>query len=121
MRRKGKYIALSNLVFIIHGKIQKKSYKNDKFKTSAPTWNEEYELPDGSYSVSDFNILFWIYIQKAWGKTVNPSIKIFINKIENTITFKIKTEYYLELLNPETVKLLGSTKSYKSIKNSLKK
>ena len=45
------------------------------------------------------------------GKTGNSSIKIYINKIENRITFKIKTEYYLELLTPETMKLLGSTKS----------
>ena len=40
------------LVFIIHGKI-KKSHKNNKFKISAPTWNEKFEFPDGSYSVSD--------------------------------------------------------------------
>ena len=45
------------------------------------------------------------------GKTVNPSIRIYINKIENRITFEIKTGYYLELLTPETMKLLGSTKS----------
>ena len=43
--------------------------------------------------------------------TVNPSIRIYINKIENRIMFKIKTGYYLELLTPETMKLLGSTKS----------
>ena len=42
--------------------------------------------------------------------TVNPSIRIYINKIENRIMFKIKTGYYLELLTPETMKLLGSTK-----------
>ena len=36
---------------------------------------------------------------------------INVNKIENRITFKIKTEYYLEVLTPETMKLLGSTKS----------
>ena len=35
------------------GKYKKKLYKNDKVKTSAPTWNEEFELPNGSYSVSD--------------------------------------------------------------------
>ena len=45
------------------------------------------------------------------GKTGNSSIKIYINKIENRITLKIKTEYYLKLLTPETMKLLGSTKS----------
>ena len=44
-------------------------------------------------------------------KTVNPSIKIWVNKIENRITFKIKNGYYLELLTPEAVKLFGSTKS----------
>ena len=41
----------------------------------------------------------------------NPSIIIYINKIENRITFKIKSGYYLELLTPETMKLLGSTVS----------
>ena len=44
-------------------------------------------------------------------KTDNPSIKIYINKIENTITFKIKTGYYLILLTPEMMKLLGGNKS----------
>ena len=41
----------------------------------------------------------------------NPSMRIYINKIENRITFKIKTGYYLELLTLETMKLLGSTKN----------
>ena len=50
-------------------------------------------------------------LKKHGEKRVNPSIKIYINKIENRITFKIKTGYYLELLTPETMKLLGSTKS----------
>ena len=44
-------------------------------------------------------------------KIVNPSIRTYINKIENRVTFKIKTRYYLELLTPETIKLLRSTKS----------
>ena len=44
-------------------------------------------------------------------KAVNPSIRTYINKIKNRMTFKIKTGYYLELLTPETMKLLGSTKS----------
>ena len=42
--------------------------------------------------------------------TENPSIQIFANKIKNRIIFKIKTGYKLELLTPETMKLLGSTK-----------
>ena len=58
---------------------------------------------------------YFEYILKQHEETINdnnnPSIKIHINKIENRITFKIKTGYYLELLIPKTVKLLGSTKS----------
>ena len=44
-------------------------------------------------------------------KTDNPLIRMHINKIENKITFKIKTAYYLELLTPETMKLFGNTRS----------
>ena len=50
-------------------------------------------------------------LKKHEEKPVKISIKIYINKIENRIKFKIKTEYYLELLTPETTKLLGSSKS----------
>ena len=48
LKRSDKYVALSNL-----WKNIKKSYKNNTYETSAPTWNEEFELPDESYSVSD--------------------------------------------------------------------
>ena len=82
-----------------------------KFKISAPTWNEEFELPDGSYSISDFQVYFEYMLKKHGEKTFNPSIRKYINKIENKITFKIKTGYYLELLTPETMKSFGSTKN----------
>ena len=58
-----------------------------------------------------YSRLFWVYFRKHGGKTDNLSIKININKIENRITFKIKTGYYLKLLTPETMKLLGSTEN----------
>ena len=61
LRRKDKYIALSNLSIYYTWKNIKKSYKNNKFKISAPTWNEEFELPDGSYSISEFKIILNIY------------------------------------------------------------
>ena len=86
-----------------------KSYKNNKFKISAPTWNEEFGLPDGSYFISDIQGYFEYILKKHRRKTYNLSIKIYIHKIENRITFKIKTGYYLELLTPETMKLPGST------------
>ena len=87
------------------------SYKNNELKISAPTWNEEIELPDGWYSVLDTQDYFKDFIEKHERVTDNPAIRIYVNEIENRITFKIKTEYYLEFLAPETVKLLGSTKS----------
>ena len=45
------------------------------------------------------------------GKTVSRSIKLYTNKIEDGVMFKIKTGYYLEFVTPETMKSLGSTKS----------
>ena len=61
------------LVFIIREEIFKKSYKNNKFKISASTWNEEFELPDGSYSVSDIQDYFEYVLKKTWD---NPSTRI---------------------------------------------
>ena len=57
-----------------------------------------------------FKIILSIFKKKI-EKIDNPSIKIYGNKIENRITFKIKTEYYLELLTTETMKLLGCTEN----------
>ena len=52
-KRNNKYVVLSNLSIYYTWKNIKKSYKINKFKTSAPTWNDKFELPNGSYSVSD--------------------------------------------------------------------
>ena len=61
-----------------------------------------------SYSVSDIQDYFEYIINHDASPSDNPSIKIYINKIESTITFTIKTGYFLELLTPETMKLLGT-------------
>ena len=111
LKKSDKYFALSNLSIYYKWKTIKKSYKNNKFKISALTWNEGFELPDGSYSVSDIQYYFEYILKRHETVTGNPLIMIYVNKIENRITFKIKTGYYLELLTPETMKLLGSTKS----------
>ena len=89
----------------------KSSYNNNKFKISAPTWSEEFKLPDGSYSISDIQDYFEYILKKHSENVDNPSIRIHADKIENRITFKIKNGYYLELLTPETMKLLGSSES----------
>ena len=98
-------------MFIIREKNIKSSYNDNKFKTTAPTWNEEFELPDGSWSISDIQDYFEYILKKHSESVDNPSIRIYVNKIENRITFKIKSGYYLELLTPETLKLLGSTEN----------
>ena len=59
---------------------------------SAPTWNEKFELPDGSYFISDIQNYFEYILKKHGKKTVNLSIRIYMDKIENRITFKIKFE-----------------------------
>ena len=88
----------------------KSSYNNNKFKISTPTWNEKFILPDGSYSISDIQDYFQYILKKHGENTDKPSIQIYVNKIENRITFKIKNSYSLELLTKQTMKLLGSTK-----------
>ena len=111
LRLDNKVIAISNLSIYYTWKNIKGSCNNNKFKISAPTWNEEFKLPDGSYSISDIQDYFE-YILKKHGEDIDkPSVQIYVNKIENRVTFKIKNGYSLELLTKETMKLLGSTEN----------
>ena len=102
LRTGQKIVTLSNLsIYYIWKKI-KSSYKNNKFKISVPTWSDEFDLPDGSYSILSGIQDYFEYILKKHGENAdNPSIKIYANKIENRITFKIEKRYYIELLTPE--------------------
>ena len=65
-----KIIALSNLSIYYTWRNIKSSYNNNKFKISAPTWNDKFELPDGSYSVSDIQDYFE-YILKKYGEDID--------------------------------------------------
>ena len=80
LSRSDKYVALWNLTIYYTWKNIKKSYKNNISKISAPTWNEEYKKHETIIG--------------------NISIMIYVNKIEKRIKFKVKTEYYLDLLTP---------------------
>ena len=88
----------------------KSEYNNNKFKIPAPAWDDKFDFPDGSYSISDIQDYFEYIIKKHETIADNPPIQICTNKIKNRIVFKIKTGYKIELLSPETMKLLGSTK-----------
>ena len=105
-----KNMALANLSIYYNCKNIKSEYNNNKFKISAPTWNDTFDLTGGSYSIEDIQDYFEFIIKKHETLTENPSIQIYLNKNKNGIVFKIKTGYKLELLTLETMRLLGSTK-----------
>ena len=112
LKNPNKNIALANLSIYYTWKNIKPEYNNNKFKISAPTWNDEFNLPDGSYSVFDIQDCFEYIIKKheTIADTDNPPVQIDVNEIKNRIVFKIKTGYNLELLTEETMQLLGSSK-----------
>ena len=110
LKNPNKNMALANLSIYYTWKNIKSEYNNNKFKISAPTWNDTFDLPDGSYSIADIQDYFEFIIKKHETLTENPPVQIYPNKIKNRFVFKIKTGYRLEFLTPETMKLLGSTK-----------
>ena len=102
-----KSMALVSLSIYYAWKNIKSTYNNNKFKISAPTWNDKFDLPDGSYSVSDIQDYFEFNIKKHETLTENPPVQIYHNKIKNRFFFKVKAGY--KLLSLETMELLGST------------
>ena len=86
----------------------KSEYNNNKFKIFAPIWNDEFNLPDEPYSVSDVQDYFEYIIKKHETIADNPPVQIYVSKIKNRILFEIKTGYKLELISEETMQLLGS-------------
>ena len=105
-----KNITLANLSIYCTWKNIKSEYNNNKLKISTPTWNESFDLPDGSYSVDDIQDYFEFIIKKHQTLTENPPVQVYPNKIKNRIVFKLQGGYKLELLTLETMRLLGSTK-----------
>ena len=94
----------------------KKLKQYSKFETSAPTRNDKYELPDGSYSASNIQDYFPYILKKHGEKSDKLSVHIYVNKIENRVTFEIKDGCSLKLLTSETMKSLGSTKNKMEVK-----
>ena len=104
-----KDMALANLSIYYTWKNIKSIYNNNKFKISAPTWNDTFVLPDGSYNIPAIQNYIEYIIKKHETIADTAPILIYANKISNRIVFKIKTGYKLELLSKETMKLLRST------------
>ena len=87
----------------------KSDYNNNKFKISAPTWNDTFDVPDGSYSIAALQNYFEYIIKKHETIAEVSPVLIYVNEINNRIVFKIKSGYKLELLSKETMRLLGSS------------
>ena len=111
LKNPNKNMALANLSIYYTWKNVKSIYKNNKFKISAPTWSQKFDLPDGSYNIPEIQDYFEYVIKKHETITDTAPILIYANNITNRIVFKIKTGYKLELLSEETMKLLGSKSS----------
>ena len=84
-----KNMALANLSFCYSWKNIKSVFNNNKFKISTPTWNDEFDLPDGSYCIADIQDYFEFIIKKRETLAENPPVQIYPNKIKNRIVFKI--------------------------------
>ena len=81
-----------------------------KLKIIGSTWNDEFELPDGSYAVSGIQDYIECIIKEHEILTITPSIHVYTNRINNRLVFKITDGYKLELKTPETMKLFGGTR-----------
>ena len=94
-----KNMALAKLSIYYTGKIIKSEYSNNKFKISASTQNDTFDLPDGSYSIAYVQDYFEFIIKKHETLTENPPVQIYPNKIKNRIVFKIKNRLQIRIVN----------------------
>ena len=97
------------LAFTIHGNIQELHKRTISLK-----YLLQHEIINWNYLMNDVLYLifhdFWVHHEKYKTVTDNPPVKIYVNKIENKITFKINSGYYLELWTPETIKVVEIAK-----------
>ena len=119
LKNPNKNIALANLSIYYTWKNVKSDHNNNKFRISAPTWNNTFDVPDGSYSIAALQNYFEYIIKKHETIGDVSPVLIYVNEINNRIAFKIKSGYKLELLSKETMRLLGnSTNTIDGDKNS---
>ena len=82
LKNPNKNIALANLSIYYTWRDIKSEYNNNKFKRHAPTWNDELNLPDGSYNIEQIQDYFKYIIEKHETIADNPRVQIYVNKIE---------------------------------------
>ena len=106
LKNPNKNMALANLSIYYTCKNVKSTYNNNKFKISAPTWNETFDLPDGSYNISEIQYYIEYIIKKHETIGENALILIYANTINNRIVYKIKSRYKLELLSKKNNEII---------------
>ena len=99
LKNPNKNIVLASLSIYYTWKSVKSIYNNNKFKISATTWNDTFDLPNGSYNISEIQDYIEYIIKKHETIAETAPILIYANKISNRKVFKIKTRYKLELLS----------------------
>ena len=93
LKNPNKNMTLANLNIYYTWKNIKSAYSDNKFKTSAPTWNDTFDLTDGSYSITDIQNHVEFIIKKYETLVENLPVQVYPNKIKNRIVFKVKTGY----------------------------
>ena len=86
-----KNMALAKLSIYYTWKNIKPGYNNNKFKISDSTWNDEFHLSDGAYSISDIQDYSEHNAKKPETIPNNRPVQLYVNKIKNRTVFKIKT------------------------------
>ena len=112
-----KNMALENVSIYYTWKNIKPKQSNNKLKIL--TWNDEFHLLHESYLIFNIQDYFEYTIEKHKTFTENPPVEIYVNRIKNRIVFQVKTGYKLELLSPETMKLLGSTNNQDKVSENV--
>ena len=90
LRKSNKHVIFQGLSISYTCKNIIKQYTNNKLKIIAPTWTDEFELPDGSYSVSEIKDYIEYIIKKHETLKSIPPIHVYISTINNRLVLKIK-------------------------------
>ena len=85
LKNPNQILALANLSIYYTWKNVKSIYKNNKFKISAPTWNETFDLPDGSYNIPAIQNYLEYIIKKHETTADTVPILIHVNNVTNSV------------------------------------
>ena len=107
LKNPNKNIALANLSIYYTWKNIKTDYNNNKLKISAPTWNDTFDVPDGSYSIAALQNYFEYIIKKHETIADLSPVLIYANKTNNRIIFKIKSGYKFRIIVERNDEIIG--------------